>query len=224
MTNNTLLPGKEYLEPTFFIDSDNEGIIVFARRHTTGIDSDKDKAIALYYAVRDSFKYDPYHVDLKPERMKASVLLENGFGYCVEKANLLAASARAIGIPARLGFSNVKNHLSSEKMIQVLQSDIFVFHGFAELWLNGRWVKASPAFNKQMCERFAVPATEFNGEDDAIFQQYDAEGRRFMEYVKDHGSFADLPRELFISELKTFYPHLFVGVELNGETYRWDGE
>jgi transglutaminase-like putative cysteine protease len=224
MTSTTTHPGKEFLSPTFFIDSDNPTVRDFAKVHTQGKLLDTEKAVALFYATRDLFRYDPYHVDLRPEKLKASVVLANGYGYCVEKANLLAASARAVGIPSRLGFANVKNHLSTDKLIQILKSDIFVFHGFAELWLNGRWVKASPAFNIQLCERFGVPATDFNGVDDAIFQQYNSDGQKFMEYVKDHGSFTDLPRDLFIAELKAFYPHLFIGVELNGAVYKWDGD
>ncbi len=222
MSETITSPGEEYLKPTFFIDSDNPEVIAFAKLHTQGKVSDTEKAIALFYAVRDEFKYDPYHVDLKADMLKASVLLKNGYGYCVEKANLLAACARAAGIPSRLGFANVKNHLSTDKLVKILRSDVFVFHGYAELWLNGKWVKASPAFNIQLCERFGVPATEFNGVDDAIFQQYDANGNLFMEYVKDHGSFTDLPRDLFIFELKQFYPHLFAGLELDGIVYKWE--
>lgn len=222
--NLSPLPEVEsvYLNPTYFVDSDNPAVIDFALKNTKGLVEPKAKAVALYYAVRDGFKYDPYHVDLKPEMLKASVVLANGYGYCVEKANLLAASARVVGIPSRLGFANVKNHLSTEKLIRVLRSDVFVFHGFAELFLNGKWVKASPAFNKELCQKFGVPPIEFDGENDAVFQQFDNEGRRFMEYLKDHGTFSDLPRELFIKELQTFYPHLFEGVEFDGVKYRWE--
>jgi transglutaminase-like putative cysteine protease len=213
---------QKFLQPTFFIDSDHPVVVEFAKKHTQDLATDKEKAVALYYAVRDSFRYDPYHVDLHPEKLKASVVLKQGFGYCVEKANLLAACARAVGIPARLGFANVKNHLSTEKLIRILRSDIFVFHGYTELWLEGKWVKASPAFNLGLCEKFEVPAVDFNGVDDAVFQQFDGEGRQFMEYVKDHGSFDDLPREQFIAELRAFYPHLFEGVDVGGMNYKWE--
>ena len=32
-------------------------------------------------------------------------------------------------------------------------TDLFVYHGYAELFLDGKWVKATPAFNVE-----AVPA------------------------------------------------------------------
>lgn len=205
-----------YLKPTYFIDSHTPEIIAFANENTQGAANDTEKAVKLYYAVRDGFRYDPYHVDLREEAMKASATLKRGSGYCGEKATLLAASARAVGIPSRLSFADVKNHLSTEKLLRMLRSDIFVFHGFTELFLNGKWVKATPAFNKSLCEKFGVAPLEFNGKDDSIFHEFDG-GRKFMEYVHDYGTFSDLPRELFIQSLKKHYPHLF---EENDEAHK----
>lgn len=197
-----------YLQATYFIDIDSPDIIAFAEKQTEGATTDTEKAVKLYYAVRDDFPYDPYHVDLRAEAMKASTTLKRGSGYCVEKACLLAAAARVVGIPSRLAFANVKNHLSTEKLIKMLRSDVFVFHGFTELFLNGKWVKATPAFNKTLCHKFGVAPLEFDGINDSIFHEFD-EGRKFMEYLHDFGSFADVPRELFIKSLQEHYPHLF---------------
>lgn len=197
-----------YLAPTYFIDSDSAEVIAFAKKHTEEVKTESEKAVKLYYAVRDGFLYDPYHVDLRAEAMQASATLKRGSGYCGEKATLLAAAARAVGIPSRLAFANVKNHLSTEKLIALLRSDIFVFHGFTELFLNGKWVKATPAFNISLCDKFGVAPLEFDGINDSIFHEYEG-GRKFMEYVYDFGSFTDLPRELFIKSLQENYPHLF---------------
>lgn len=197
-----------YLKPTYYIDCDSTEIIEYAKKHTEGVTTEIEKAVKLYYAVRDEFFYDPYNVDLRAEAMKASTVLKRGSGYCGEKATLLAAVARAVGIPSRLAFANVRNHLSSQKLIDMLRSDIFVFHGFTELFLDGKWVKATPAFNKSLCDKFGVAPLEFDGVHDSIFHEYDGE-KKFMEYVYDFGSFADLPRELFIKSLQENYPHLF---------------
>jgi len=165
--------------------------------------------MVLYHAIRDGWRYDPYRIDLRPEAMKASALLTRDHGYCIEKANLLAAAARSLGIPARLGFANVKNHIGTEKLEKLLKTNLMVFHGFTELYLNGKWVKATPAFNKQLCKKLSVKPLDFNGRDDSIFQQYAADGSRFMEYVHNYGHFADVPRDLFIQELRKYYPHVF---------------
>lgn len=212
---------EKYLRPTYFVDSDNPDVIAFAKKHTEGATTDKEKAVKLYYAVRDGFRYDPYHVDLTPEELTASAVLNRGSGYCVEKANLLGAAARALGIPSRFAFYNVKNHLSTDKLIRILRSDVFVFHGLTELYIDGKWVKATPAFNIQLCEKFDVPALEFDGEHDSMFQQYDGDGNNFMDYLHDYGIFDDIPRELFIKALKENYPHLFEDEALKNEGVGW---
>lgn len=212
---------EKYLRPTVFVDSDHPDVVAFAKKHTEGATTDREKAVKLYYAVRDGFRYDPYHVDLTPEELKASAILHRGSGYCVEKANLLGAAARAVGIPSRFAFYNVKNHLSTDKLIRILRSDVFVFHGLTELYIDGKWVKATPAFNIQLCEKFDVPALEFDGVHDSMFQQYDGKGNSFMDYLHDYGHFDDIPRELFIKALKEHYPHLFGESALENEGVAW---
>jgi transglutaminase-like putative cysteine protease len=123
----------------------------------------RERAVSLYLAVRDGFRYDPYRIDLSPQGMRASTVLANGYGWCVPKAVLLTAACRAAGIPARLGFADVRNHLSTERMRQTMKTDLFIWHGYADIWLDGRWVKATPAFNMSLCERFGLLPLDFDG-------------------------------------------------------------
>jgi len=197
-----------YLKPTRFIDSDNLKVIAYANSLTTPEKSDREKCMDLYYGVRDGILYDPNHIDLRPEAISASHTLERGRGYCVEKSLLLAAIGRVHKIPSRLGFSIVRNHLSTQKFIDMLGSDKFVFHGYNEFWLEGKWVKCTPAFNKSLCDKFGVAPLEFDGIHDSVFHEY-AGGKKYMEYLHDYGQFDDLPFDLFVHELKAHYPHLF---------------
>ena len=199
----------EYLQPTFYLDCNHPALYEYAKANSNESASEKENAIQLYYAVRDGLWYDPYDVKLAPEEMKASAILERGRGHCGEKATVLAACLRAIGIPARLEFADVKNHISAQKLLDTLQSDVFAFHGLTQVFLDGKWVKCTPAFNVELCEKFSVAALEFDGETDSIFQEFDAEGGKFMQYLNDHGTFPDFPRELFIGVLIYHYPHLF---------------
>ena len=166
-------------------------------------------AVALYYAVRDGFRYNPWEVSLQPGDFSASAMLsrdrERG-GHCIDKANLLAACARVLGIPSRLHFANVRNHIGTEEFERKLGTDLLVFHGYVELHLNGGWVAATPAFNKELCTYLGVAPLEFDGQQDSIFQQYDAKGGSFMEYVHDYGHFAEIPFDLMIGEWRRFYP------------------
>ena len=198
----------EYLKPGRFIESDHPAVIDFARRAAGDETGDVGQAVALYYAVRDEIRYDPYRIDLRPEAMRASAVLERGYGFCIAKAVLLAAAARVMEIPARLGFADVRNHLTTERLKRSMETDVFVYHGYAELLLDGKWVKATPAFNRALCERFGVATLEFDGVHDSVFQPFDGEGNRYMEYLRDHGRHADLPLDELRDAFETAYPKL----------------
>lgn len=197
-----------YLAATPFIDSEHAAVRALARE-VVGEETDpKAKAIRLYYAIRDRFLYDPYSVEVSHDGMRASGVIERGRGFCVNKAILLAAVARAEGIPARIGLADVKNHLATERLRRQMGTDVFYYHGFTELFLDGRWVKATPAFNLELCEKFRVLPLEFDGETDSVFHPFDADNRRHMEYVADRGSFADLPFAEWRDAMLKHYPYL----------------
>jgi len=218
----------EYLRSGVYIDSHHPSVIQFSDRVAgspafpgegsapgggsapagVGPSEAREKAVALYYAVRDEFRYDPYRIDLNPEAMKASALIARGYGFCIAKAVLLSAAARVQGIPARLGFADVKNHLTTARLRRSMGTDIFVYHGYAELLIDGKWVKATPAFNKALCERFGVTPLEFDGVHDSVFQPFDGQGNQYMEYLKDHGRHADLPLKELRLAFEEAYPRL----------------
>ncbi|MCX5826872.1 MAG: transglutaminase family protein [Deltaproteobacteria bacterium] len=199
----------EFLQPTGFIDSNSPAVIAFANRVVEGATLEKEKAIKLYNAVRDEIQYDPYRIEFTPEAFRASVIIGKGYGYCVAKAIVLAATGRATGIPSRLRFADVRNHLTTERLKKVMKTDLFIYHGYTEFYLNGRWLKVTPTFNRSLCERFHIKPLEFDGENDAIFHPYDVDGRRHMEYVTDHGAFADVPYDKIIEMFETHYGGYF---------------
>ncbi len=198
----------EYVHPTDAIDCNSPEVIQFANDTSSGSRTDIDSAVALYYAVRDDFRYDPYKLDLTLQGMRASSTLAKGYGFCVPKAVLLAALARALHIPSRLGFADVKNHLATKRLLELMQTDLFAFHGYTELYLEGKWVKATPAFNKSLCERFDVEPLAFDGRNDSVLQQSDRKGNEFMQYVRDRGTFADLPLDEILAAFVEHYPAL----------------
>jgi transglutaminase-like putative cysteine protease len=194
-----------YLSPTWFIDSDNPGVRAHALQVTKGATTDEERAVRCFYAVRDGVRYDPYSITAAPLDYRASVTLDRRVAYCIPKAVLLTALARAVGIPARLGFADVRNHLASEKLLAQLGTDLFIFHGFTELWLGGNWVKTTPAFNIELCLRFGVRPLEFDGRHSSLFHEYSVDGQRHMEYVGSRGSFADLPLEQIVTAFERQY-------------------
>jgi transglutaminase-like putative cysteine protease len=209
-------PAPQHLSPTPQINSDHLAIVSFARTHAQGTD-DRDNAISLYLAVRDQVRYDPYRIDLSDAGMTASTVLAQGFGWCVSKAVLLAAAARAAGIPARLGFADVKNHLSTEKLRRTMQTDVFAWHGYTELWIEGAWRKATPAFNIELCDKFGLLPLEFDGVHDSLYHAFDRAGRQHMEYVNEHGSFDDLPLAKIRAVFAEVYPLINAGKPIEGD-------
>ena len=198
-----------YLEPGRFIDSDHRAVVEFAESSRGTSRDARQQAIGLYYAVRDQIRYNPYTFSRDPDSLKGSHALLSGQSYCVPKATLLAACARHCGIPSRIGLADVRNHLSTPKLLALLRSEVFAMHGYTELYLEGRWVKATSAFNLALCQLFKVEPLEFDGRSDSVFHPFNADGERYMEYLRDHGQFADVPQELFFSHLASCYPHLF---------------
>jgi transglutaminase-like putative cysteine protease len=202
---------QDCLAATPLVDSDHPAVRAFAARHAAGT-TPTERAVSLYYAVRDGFRYDPYRVDLSPDGMRGSAVLATGYGWCVTKAALLAAAARAAGIPARLGFADVRNHLSTERMRATMATDVFVWHGYTELWLDGAWRKATPAFNVELCDRFGLLPLEFDGVHDSIYHPFDRAGNRHMEYLRERGSHADIPLAQLLADFRATYPHWLQGV------------
>jgi transglutaminase-like putative cysteine protease len=196
----------KYLCPTAIIDSDHKETIAYAKEKTRRCgDAPIQKAVSLYYAVRDGIWYDPYYPFYLAEHFRASNVLKSGRGYCVCKASLLCALGRASGIPSRVGFADVRNHLATRQLIEIMGTNLFAFHGFTEFYLEGKWVVATPAFNKELCERHKVIPLEFNGRDNSLFQPYNLEKKQFMEYVSYHGSFSDIPVDLIVAGMEKAY-------------------
>jgi transglutaminase-like putative cysteine protease len=198
----------EFLKPATMVDSDDPAVERFARAAIGDETDARQRAVRLYYAVRDGFRYDPYAVDLSVEGLKASTVLETGHGWCVTKAALLAAACRVVGIPARVGFADVRNHLSTARLRRAMGTDLFYWHGYTAIQFGGAWLKATPAFNVELCERFQLRPLEFDGTADSIYHPFDLSGQRHMEYVAFRGEFADVPRERIVATFEREYPNL----------------
>ena len=193
------------LKATKTIESTHPAVVHFTGRHTGGVTDEVERAVRLFYAVRDGVRYDPYQIDLTISGMKASTTLEIERGWCVSKAVLLAACCRSLGTPARLGFADVRNHLSTARLRERMRTDIFYWHGYTEMLLDGKWVKATPAFNIELCEKFGLLPLEFDGREDSLYHPFDSAGHRHMEYVNQRGAYSDLPLEEIIQTFRREY-------------------
>jgi transglutaminase-like putative cysteine protease len=199
---------------TFFLNKTHPAVVVFAEK-AIGMPlsrlselTPRQRAIKLFYAVRDEIRYDPYRITFENETYQAHAVIEAGYGWCISKASLLAAVLRACEIPCVIGLADVMNHLTTDKLRERMGGvTTFYNHGYVALELAGHWYKAVPAFNIELCERFGVKPTEFDGESDALYQEFDQANRRHMEYLADHGTWSDLPMVKIRDDMHRHYGH-----------------
>lgn len=198
---------ENFLQETTYLNYSNPAFHSFLEN----LELPKDQtacALKLYYHVRDTFLYDPFHLDLRPGSLIASGVLSKNRAWCVEKAIVLAACARKVGIPSSLGYAIVVNHIGTDKLEKYLRKKEIVFHGYVSLYLNGKWVKCTPAFDQKVCRINRVSPLNWDGKTDSMFQEFEG-NQQFMEYVHFYGDFDDVPVQLMNDEMKLHYPHLF---------------
>ncbi|MFW9772457.1 MAG: transglutaminase family protein [Candidatus Thorarchaeota archaeon] len=186
-----------YLQPSEFFDFNKKIVKNQVKKIINGLDTVKEKAIALFYWVRNEIKYNmATYLPNSKSHFKASVTLRRRNGFCVSKSILLSSFARAIGIPARIHLVDLINHKVSHKVIEFMGHNVMYYHGYSEFYLDRKWLKLTPSFDKATAIKGGfLPMVEFDGESDAVFPPYDNEGNLFGEYIKDRGIHADLPLE-----------------------------
>ena len=187
------LPLEEYLKPTPAVDSGARSIKEKAQELTIGQVKITDKAKSLFYFVRDHIKYSSSSPRYLFEHFRASNTLNKGDGYCVQTAILLAALARAIGIPARLGYVDVINHFPVGKMAEMMGTNVFIYNGYSELYIEGKWIKANPSLDLKTCQEHRIIPVEFDGTRDAMLHSHNQDGELHIEIIRDHGHYLDMP-------------------------------
>jgi transglutaminase-like putative cysteine protease len=202
----------DLLAATEFLDYGQLPVQAFVQRALRGVgDAPIDKAIALYYAVRDQIHYEVYDADLSRSGLRASAIITRGMGFCVHKSIVYAAACRAAGVPSRIVLTDVRNHLASDRLRELVGGDVFRFHALNSVHLDGKWVRATPVFNKLLCRLYGITPLEFDGRGDSMSHPYDTKGRRYMEFLHEYGEFDDFPYELVVEGIRAAHPKLFAG-------------
>jgi transglutaminase-like putative cysteine protease len=182
-----------YLKATDIINCDHVMIQEKAHQVTMGQEDAVEKAKCLFHFVRDEIKYNPFLPRYLPEHFRAINTLARKEGFCIQKAVLLVALSRAVGIPARLGFAVIRNYLLPEKVAEMLKTNVLPDHGYTELYIHGRWVKVTPALDIETCKKNRILPVEFDGQNDAKFHSHTQEGKLHIEYLLDRGPYEDVP-------------------------------
>ena len=188
-----------YLRSTSTIDCDNTLVMEKAQELVKDQKEIPNKAKCLFYFVRDEIKYNLYVPNDKPEHYRASRILQEKEGFCIQKAVLLTALSRAVGIPARIHLAAIRNHLVPDKLKQLMGGNLFPTHGYSDLYVEEKWIKAAPTFDLGLCQKNRFTIVEFDGKHDAILPAYNLDGKPHMEYVKDRGHYDDLPFDKIVA-------------------------
>ncbi|WP_027343216.1 transglutaminase-like domain-containing protein [Hamadaea tsunoensis] len=196
------------LAATEFLDHDSDEVAAFVDKTVDPGDDPRERAVKLYYAVRDGLHYEVYGADLSREGMKASAILRAGTGFCIHKSLVYAAVLRRAGVPSRLFYGDVVNHLASDRLRDLVGGNLFRFHALTLVGLDGRWIKSTPVFTKLLCRLYRMRPLEFDGVHDSLYHPYDLDGRRHMEFVTEHGDFADFPYDLVVGGIRSAHPKL----------------
>ncbi|OLR95319.1 transglutaminase-like domain-containing protein [Actinokineospora bangkokensis] len=196
------------LAPTGFLDFDSAPVRDFVHRSVRAGGTPREQAVDLYLAVRDGVRYEVYGADLSRAGLRASTVARVGSGMCIHKSVLFAAGLRSLGVPARLVFADVRNHLSSPRLRELVGGDVFRQHCYTSVFLDDRWVKATPVFNRSLCRLFRIAVLDFDGTADSLHHPYDLDGRKHMEFLRVHGEFDDVPHERVLADLREGHPDL----------------
>ncbi|SIR08439.1 transglutaminase-like domain-containing protein [Maribacter ulvicola] len=198
-----------YLSPTYFFDYESDEIQELVNEFKNTAFSKKEVSIALFNKVRDTWRYDPYSLSFNREKYRASEIAKRPKGHCIDKSIILIAGLRALGIPARIHLAKVKNHIAVDRLVEKFGSNELTPHGMVDAYINNKWLKLSPTFNTSLCQMLHVAPLDFDGENDAVLQEFNQAGTQFMEYLEDYGHFEDVPIEFMEQNVREHYPNIF---------------
>lgn len=180
-------PLEDFLAPAPGVQCEPREVFELARRVAKGSANDVEAARRLFEFVRDTVRYSVRVPFDSLEHYLALNTLARGRGYCVQKAALLCALARAVGIPARLGFADIENNLLPEGLYEITGGKILTYHSFVEWYVGGAWYKATPSFDKAISAEQGWRLVEFVAGQDLLLPATDLAGRPHISYLRYRG-------------------------------------
>jgi transglutaminase-like putative cysteine protease len=158
----------------------------------------------LHDVVRDTIDYDVFDIPLH-DGLRASEVAELQAGFCLHKSILFVAGCRNLGVPAVLCSDVVTNHVADPAMLDLVGGEEFL-HWYAQIHLNGRWVKAAPIFNTLLCSVYGLEVLRFNPSTDSIRQPYRAGTR--MQYQGAERRYANPAMAELVDAIATKHPRM----------------
>ncbi len=125
-------PVDACLAPTHYVDAAHPAVGECVARLGLRDGAPAARAAALFRFVRDEVRYE-FMAKVTPEEYLASTVLRDGRGFCVQKAVLLCAPARAARIPCALVLRDLVDHSLSPRIARALGTNVMFHHGLNAL-------------------------------------------------------------------------------------------
>jgi len=192
------------LRATPCIDSDHAAVRGLVGRLGVAALSPEARAARLFHHVRDEVRY-AFRAALTREEYVASSVLDEGRGFCVQKAVLLCALGRAAGVPTALVLCDLRDRSLSPRVTRALGTDVMFHHGLNAFYLGDRWVRADASLSPDVVARKGYRPVEFDGTAEALLAPTTLDGSPHAEYLRFHGLFAELPFEPMVEAFVAAY-------------------
>ena len=187
-------PG-EALGSTDAIEADHPAVRETAAR-VAGDADELEATRRLFEWVRDEIRYEMSPELGSRDDWRASGTLERGYGFCQQKAVLLASLLRARGIPAGIVIQDLLDHKIPPHYVEFLGSQRLEVHGLTCAHVGGRWLRLDATLPRSLCEKKRYRLVEFDGSGDAELPATDADGEPHFDLVRDYGAWPDMPEEI----------------------------
>ena len=198
------LEPERCLSATPFVDCDSPEIQARSAEICQGLATPRDKAVQLFQHVRDEIRYE-FRAKLTREEYVASRVLNDGKGFCVQKAVLLCALARSARIPAAIVLCDLRDQSLSKRITLAMGTNTMYHHGLSALFLDGRWILADASLSPDVVSRKGYRIVDFDGTKDALHSATRLDGSPHAEYIRFHGLNVELPFDEMLRAFMTAY-------------------
>jgi transglutaminase-like putative cysteine protease len=204
---------SEVLDPAAFtgatdvIDSADEAVRALAQRYSADAADEPGRVRALFDWVRDEIRYDMGPVLGERRDWTASLTLRRGYGFCQQKALLLAAMLRAIDVPAGIGIEQLLDHKIPPHFAAYMGGRHIPLHGYTLAFVSGRWQRIDATLDTALCERKRYRVVQYAPGSDRLLPETDLAGEPHVEHVGVVGEWADLPDDIVAATLDLPYLH-----------------
>lgn len=196
-----------FLGATDVIDSDSAVIRSLAHELACDAVDEPGSVKAIFDWVRDEIRYDMGPMLSDRRDWTASVTVRRGYGFCQQKAVLLAALLRARGTPAGIAVELLLDHKIPPHFAAHMGGQEIPLHGYTTVFVDGRWQRIDSTLDRMLCQRNGYRLVEYAAGADQLLPSTDLAGEPHFDHLGELGQWADVPDQVVSATLELPYLH-----------------